>query len=207
MKFRRVACLPLGWSRRVSRLTAARHPGGAARLISLRHPWLRSNRRPLAGRPCPASFPTTLTAPPGCPAAGDRGRVRASSPAGATGMSEPVGADLPVARDGAGQLSKEVLRSPAARAPCLERTAGYRLQVPGECEERLSDSVAPEHLCGGCQPVRCPPRLTRPVARRQKREARACIPRGAHQWPDLGTRCGYGALRLCGRRRSSSGTR
>ena len=25
---------------------------------------------------------------------------------------------------------------------------GYWLQVPGECEERLSDSVAPEHLRG-----------------------------------------------------------
>ncbi len=29
---------------------------------------------------------------------------------------------------------------------------GYRLQVPGECEERISDSVAPEHLRGSCQP-------------------------------------------------------
>ncbi len=49
-------------------------PDGAARLISLRHPWRRSNRRPLAGRPCPASLPTTPTAPPGCLAAGDGGR-------------------------------------------------------------------------------------------------------------------------------------
>ncbi len=28
---------------------------------------------------------------------------------------------------------------------------GYRLQMPGECEERLSDSVAPEHLRGSWQ--------------------------------------------------------
>ncbi len=28
-------------------------------------------------------------------------------------MSEPVGADLPVARDGVGQLSKDALRAPA----------------------------------------------------------------------------------------------
>ena len=26
----------------------------------------------------------------------------------------------------------------------------YRPQVPGECEERISDSVAPEHLRGAC---------------------------------------------------------
>ncbi len=34
---------------------------------------------------------------------------------------------------------------------------GYWLQVPGECEERLSASVAPEHLRGSCQPgsIRC----------------------------------------------------
>jgi len=55
------------------RSTAARHPGGAGRLISLCHPWRRSNRRPFAGRPCPDSFPTTLTTPPGGPAAGGRG--------------------------------------------------------------------------------------------------------------------------------------
>ncbi len=29
---------------------------------------------------------------------------------------------------------------------------GYRLQVPGECEERISDSVAPEHLPGAKRP-------------------------------------------------------
>ncbi len=33
-----------------------------------------------------------------------------------------------------------------------ERAAGYWLQVPGECEERISASVAPEHLRGTCQP-------------------------------------------------------
>ncbi len=33
---------------------------------------------------------------------------------------------------------------------------GYRLQVPGECEERISDSVAPEHLPGACQPSAIP---------------------------------------------------
>ncbi len=34
---------------------------------------------------------------------------------------------------------------------------GNWLQVPGECAERLSDSVAPEHLRGSCQPgsIRC----------------------------------------------------
>ncbi len=42
-------------------------------------------------------------------------------------MSEPVGADLPEARDGEGQLSKDALRPPAL-------------------------SVAPEHLRGSCQP-------------------------------------------------------
>ena len=28
---------------------------------------------------------------------------------------------------------------------------GYRLQMPGECEERISASVAPEHLRGACR--------------------------------------------------------
>ncbi len=28
---------------------------------------------------------------------------------------------------------------------------GYWLRMPGECGERLSDSVAPEHLRGSCQ--------------------------------------------------------
>ncbi len=41
--------------------------------------------------------------------------IRASSPAGETGMSEPDDADLPVARDGTGQLSKDALRAPAPR--------------------------------------------------------------------------------------------
>ena len=64
---------PGAGDRRASLLNRSSTPGGAACLISLRHPWRRSNRRPLAGRPCPASLPTTLTAPPGDPAAGDRG--------------------------------------------------------------------------------------------------------------------------------------
>ncbi|MEE9136747.1 MAG: hypothetical protein V3U00_08535 [Gammaproteobacteria bacterium] len=29
---------------------------------------------------------------------------------------------------------------------------GYWLQMPGECEERISASVAPEHLRGSWQP-------------------------------------------------------
>ncbi len=29
---------------------------------------------------------------------------------------------------------------------------GYWLRMPGECEERISDSVAPEHLRGSWQP-------------------------------------------------------
>ena len=79
------------------------------------------------------------------------GGVRASSPAGATGMSEPVGADLPEARDGEGQLSKDALRSPApGTALGLQ---GSISQSPGECEERLSDSVAPEYLPGACDEV------------------------------------------------------
>ncbi len=55
------------------------------------------------------------------------GGIRASSPAGETRMSEPVGADLPVARDGAGQLSKDALRSPAAgqRAGNLDGDSGF----------------------------------------------------------------------------------
>ncbi len=57
-------------------------------------------------------------------------------------MSEQAGADLPEAKDGEGQLSKDALRSPARR----KRAIGYRPQATGECEERLSDSVAPEHL-------------------------------------------------------------
>ncbi|MCZ6517353.1 MAG: hypothetical protein O6763_07695 [Gammaproteobacteria bacterium] len=33
-----------------------------------------------------------------------------------------------------------------------EAAIGYWLQMPGECEERISDSVAPEHLRGSWQP-------------------------------------------------------
>ncbi len=33
---------------------------------------------------------------------------------------------------------------------------GYRLQVPGECGERVSVSVAPEYLPGACQPSAIP---------------------------------------------------
>ncbi len=47
-------------------------------------------------------------------------------------MSEQVGADLPEARDGEGQLSKDALRSPARR----QGTVGYRLQVPDLSKER-----------------------------------------------------------------------
>ncbi len=45
---------------------------------------------------------------------GGAGGVRASSPAGETGMSEQAGADLPGARDGVGQLSVDALRSAGA---------------------------------------------------------------------------------------------
>ncbi len=58
-------------------------------------------------------------------AAGGAEGIRASSPAGETWMSEPVGADLPEARDGEGQLSKDALRSPelqAGNAPKCHRT-------------------------------------------------------------------------------------
>ena len=41
------------------------------------------------------------------------------------------------------------LLRPATR---LEPAISYRLQMPGECEERLSASVAPEHLRGSWQP-------------------------------------------------------
>ncbi len=61
----------------------------------------------------PVSLPTTLTGPIRDVSLRGTGGVRASSPACETGMSEPVGADLPVARDGEGPLSGEALRSPA----------------------------------------------------------------------------------------------
>jgi len=60
--------------------------------------------------------PTTLTASSGLPRCGGAEGIRASSPACETGMSEPVGADLPEARDGEGQLSNDALRSPPAGA-------------------------------------------------------------------------------------------
>ena len=62
------------------------------------------------------------------------GGIRASSPAGETGMSEPVGADLPVARDDAGQLSMDALRSPApGDAPGEIQTLGWLNQPLGWC--------------------------------------------------------------------------
>ena len=51
------------------------------------------------------------------------GGIRASLPAGETGMSERAGADLPEARDGEGQLSKDALRSPAPRLIEQDRLA------------------------------------------------------------------------------------
>jgi len=42
-------------------------------------------------------------------------------------MSEPVGADLPGARDGAGQLSKDAFRSPVAGT-----AAGSAVQIAGD---------------------------------------------------------------------------
>jgi len=135
-----------GQPKRVPRSTAARHPGGAARLISLRHPWLRSNRRPLAGGQLPhamtalkfgAQFlaipplhrsggaglaPDDAHGPSGMSRCGGLEGIRASSPAGETGMSEQAGADLSEARDGEGQLSKDALRAPAPRdAPVCAR--------------------------------------------------------------------------------------
>ncbi len=48
--------------------------------------------------------------------------IRASSPAGETGMSEQAGADLPEAKDGEGQLSEDALRAPApGDAPVFHR--------------------------------------------------------------------------------------
>ncbi len=62
----------------------------------------------------PGFAPDDAHGPSGLSRCGGPGGIRASSPAGETGMSEPVGADLPVARDGEGQLSKEAMRSHAA---------------------------------------------------------------------------------------------
>ncbi len=44
---------------------------------------------------------------------------------------------------------------------------GYWLRMPGECEERISDSVAPEHLRGTCRMVRC-------IATRRNVSVRPC---------------------------------
>ncbi len=155
----RAVGLPLGWPRRVPRSTAARHAGGAARLISLRHPWLRSNRRPLGGGLLPHAMTAlkfgarflSITRFHRSGVAGLRSRrrsrpllavprpapggIRASSPAGETWMSEQAGADLPEARDGEGQLSKDALRSPVAgavlgtlsRRVCDRRSSGHRV--------------------------------------------------------------------------------
>ena len=75
---------------------------------------------------------------------------RANAPA-------PIGRSLMKSRRVAGRIAS----APAYRcrldntpdtAPGLpirrERAAGYWPQVPGECEERISASVAPEHLRG-----------------------------------------------------------
>ncbi len=56
-------------------------------------------------------------------------------------------------RSGASPLALPRLRrsdvaSTTPPAPRLD----YWLQMPGECEERISDSVAPEHLRGSWQP-------------------------------------------------------
>ena len=131
-----------GRSKHVPRLTQRDSPEGAGRLISLCHPWRRSNRRPLAGGLLPHAMTVlkfgarflSITRFHRSGGAGLRSRqrsrplravplrttggIRASSPAGETGMSEQAGADLPVARDGEGQLSMDALRSPAAGTAC-----------------------------------------------------------------------------------------
>jgi hypothetical protein len=45
-------------------------------------------------------------------------------------------------------VAPEHLRGACQRGSIGCGTVGYRLQVPGECEERISASVAPEHLRG-----------------------------------------------------------
>ncbi len=61
----------------------------------------------------PGFVPDDAHGPAGMSRCGGPGGIRASSPAGTTGMSESVGADLPEAMDGEEQLSKDALRSPA----------------------------------------------------------------------------------------------
>ncbi len=103
-------------------------------------------------------------------------------------MSEPVGADRPVARDGEGQLSKDALRTPAPRliedgrlAPRLgcQLAATIPLHATDEARvgsrryrvylESASDSVAPEHLRGACGRVIGPRLRARAALRDQKR--------------------------------------
>ncbi len=49
-------------------------------------------------------------------------------------------------------VAPEHLRGACQRGSIRCGAVGYRLQVPGECEERISASVAPEHLRGTWQP-------------------------------------------------------
>jgi hypothetical protein len=168
---RRVVGLLLGWPRLVPRSTAVRHPGGAARLISLRHPWRRSNRRPLAGRPCPASLPTTLTAPSGVPCCGGPGgrpsvvagwrdrdvRVSRRRSARSQGRRRAVkqgcpsvaraqhSGALPVALPRPRRADVASTTPPAPRPGRCSTIAGRRRRV---YLESASDSVAPEHLRG-----------------------------------------------------------
>ncbi len=152
-----------------SSISCSSPPRGAACLISLCHPWRRSNRRPLAGRPCPASFPTTLTAPLGWLAAGDRGHpsvvagwrdrdVRASRrrSARSQGRRRAVKRGCPSVVPGLSSegIGKQAIghghSSSAPDFPSGILLAG--VAAPGEREERISASVAPEHLRGSCQP-------------------------------------------------------
>ncbi len=67
-------------------------------------------------------WPITYRSLPACRSVAEG--IRASSPAGETGTSEQAGADLPEAKDGEGQLSKDALRSPApGNAPEYARVA------------------------------------------------------------------------------------
>ncbi len=74
----------------------------------------------------PGLAPDDAHGPSGMSRCGRPGGIRASSPAGKTGMSKPVGAGLPGAKDGAGQLSMDALRSPAPSS------APGRVLVPEE---------------------------------------------------------------------------
>ncbi len=86
-------------------------------------------------------------------AAGGAEGIRASSPAGETWMSEPVGADLPEARDGEGQLSKDALRSPelqAGNAPKCHRT---RLPATAQMLRRYAGAKALFAFTRHLQPI------------------------------------------------------